>query len=333
MKSHIIGYSVVAVVALCVLSLVLVSMPAAQTQPAAAQGRAAAIAKAEAAPTPRLSDGHPDLGGYWAGGFAVENNAPHETTRAADGSIFFDYAGPNGGTEAAEDGYGTEKPTIRAPYKPEYRVKVQKIIDAQWGRTNVNDPDLDCKPAGVPRASFGGFVVASPRAVAIMFEASPGPIYRIVYTDGRQHPKDLDTSYMGHSIGHWEGDTLVVDTVALNDETWLGGAAASLHSDKEHVIERWTRKGSVVTAEATVEDPVMFTKPWVLAARSVTLAPPDPDVNYMQPQMCIGLDKTHFRTDDQYKCNWCAPESLYGGSSDQLSVAPENRLKNGAGPQ
>ena len=64
----------------------------------------------------------------------------------------------------------------------------------------------------------------NPAGIAVMYENSPGPVYRVIYTDGRQHPKDLDTSYMGNSIGHWEGDTLVIDTVGLNDETWLGGA-------------------------------------------------------------------------------------------------------------
>ena len=62
---------------------------------------------------------------------------------------------------------------------------------------------------------------------------------------------------MGHSIGHWEGDTLVVDTVGLDETTWLQGPGASLHSDKEHVVERWTRKGNQVTVETTVEDPIM----------------------------------------------------------------------------
>ena len=79
-------------------------------------------------------------------------------------------------------------------------------------------------------------------------------VFRVIPFNAR-HPDDLVPTYLGDSVGHWEGDTLVVDTVSLDDTTWLGGPGASLHSDKEHVIERWTRKGNQVTVETTVEDP------------------------------------------------------------------------------
>ena len=96
---------------------------------------------------------------------------------------------------------------------------------------------------------------------------------------------------MGDSVGHWEGNTLVVDVVGLDDSTWLGGAQghtepaafgepknhqiiekyALVHSDQEHVVERYTRHGDMLFYEATVEDPVMFTKPWVLTPRHLLL--------------------------------------------------------------
>jgi hypothetical protein len=176
-------------------------------------------------------------------------------------------------------------------------------------------------------------VVSSPEATAILYEASPGPYYRVVYTDGRPHPTDIDTSYMGHSIGHWEGDTLIVDTVALDDTTWLGGPGDSLHSDKEHVVERWTRKGNAVGIETTVEDPVMFAKPWVLNPRKVTLVTGNPSDygNYILPAMCNTNDKDHFRVNDKYICNWCAPDSLYGGDSDKLTVPDAVRKKANPG--
>src|SRR6185436_10643086 len=150
---------------------------------------------------------------------ANPNATVHELTRTADGSLFFSYAGANGGVGAVEDRTGPNSVPITAPYKTEYKAKAQGIIDNQngWGGPNVLDPNLDCKPAGVPRASFGGFVVANPKAIVLTYEASPGPYYRIIYLDGRPHPTDYDTSYMGHSIGHWDGDTLVVDTVGLDE--------------------------------------------------------------------------------------------------------------------
>jgi hypothetical protein len=342
-------YGLVVVVAVAVLSLVLVTRPAAQ---GFGQENTAAIAKAQAAATPRMSDGHPNLTGFWAAGGAGEGGTPdaptddagagakkgdeftrsgdHEITRTPDGSVFFSYAGANGGTEAGVDGYDAT-PKMTAPYKPEYATKVQKILSVQYGRTNINDPNDACEPAGVPRASFGGFVVSSPEAVAIMYEATPGPYYRIVYTDGRNHPKDWDTSYMGHSIGHWEGDTLVVDTVALDDTTWLQNAGNSIHSDKEHVVERWTRKGNVVTVETTVEDPVMFSKPWVLPVRHVMLNTGNPDTygNTIIPSMCNTNDHSHWVVNDKYVCNWCNSEKVYGGDSDKLTVPTDCRNARG----
>jgi hypothetical protein len=351
MTKRILGYGVAAIAVMSVLSFVLVSRPAAQ---GFGQEDQAAIAKAKAAPTPRMPDGHPNLTGFWGGGGAGEGGTPdaanaetgeaaapagsdeftrsgtHEITRTADGSVFFSYAGANGGTEAGVDGYDA-RPKVTAPYKPEYLAKVNKILAVHYGRTNIYDPNDACEPAGVPRASFNGFVVSSPEATAIMYEATPGPYYRIVYTDGRKHPSDWDTSYMGHSIGHWEGDTLVVDTVALDDTTWLQNAGNSIHSDKEHVVERWTRKGNVVTVETTVEDPVMFTKPWVLPTRNIMLNTGNPDTygNQIIPSMCNTNDHAHWVVNDKYVCNWCAPESLYGGTSDKLTVPSDCRNAKG----
>jgi hypothetical protein len=355
MRDRFISYGVAAIALLGVLCLLLV--PRFNAQDVFTKSTAAPVrtgdANPAAKPTPRLSDGHPDLTGFWAGGAPPEedpvaadlaknpNATVHELTRTADGSIFYSYAGANGAF-AAEDGVVGDGSNIKIqpPYKPEYAAKVQKIINAQFGIVNYYDPNLDCKPAGIPRASFGGFVVANPKAISVMYEALPGPYYRIIYTDGRPHPTDIDTSYMGHSIGHWEGDTLVVDTVSLDDTTWLGGPGASLHSDKEHVIERWTRRGNQVTVETTVEDPVMFTKPWVLPVKRINLTSGDPSVygNYILPAMCNTNDKAHLRVfavtgnpDDKYVCNWCNKESVYGGDPNKLTVPADARQKGGGG--
>jgi hypothetical protein len=348
MKNHVVGSSIAAIALVCVFSLIWVSIPAAQNF----GPNQAAVAKAESASTPRMSDGHPSLTGFWAGGGQGEDGTPeapadeaggagdsfsrsgiHEITRTQDGSIFFSYAGANGGTEVGDDGYAVH-PQTNAPYRPEYLAKVKQILSVQYGRTNVNDPNDRCTPAGVPRAGFGGFVVSSPEAVAVMYEASPGPYYRIVYTDGRGHPKDWDTSYMGHSVGHWDGDTLVVDTIALDDTTWLAGAGDSIHSDKEHVVEKWTRKGNSVTVDTTVEDPVMFTKPWVMNTRHVLLNTGNPDTygNTIIPSMCNTNDGGHWVVTDKYVCNWCNKGSVYGeqgAAADQYTVPEDCRTAKG----
>ena len=304
--------------------LAVASMPAAQQR-----GNGAAAKAPDTNPTPRLADGHPDLTGFWggyreggggsAGDTSADNLGQDQLQKTADGSVLYLYLGANG--------YEGPVPLKKnqPPYKPEYMEKVKAIAETKYGGTTALDPQHDCKPNGLPRAGFGGFVVSSPLAVAVLYEAAPGPYWRLIYMDGRQHPTDLDTSYFGHSIGHWEADTLVIDTVGLNDETWLGGDTrgadkfTSIHSDKEHVVERWTRRGNTVTVETTVEDPVMFTRPWVLDPRRVSLASAD---DYIQPQMCLNNDKPHLikpSATDQFRCVWCNPESLYGGDSDKLT--------------
>jgi hypothetical protein len=345
MNRRFISYSILAVAALCVLSLALVSAPAAQNQAAAPKSAAAAVS------TPRMPDGHPDLTGYWAGDqgafFTPQTNdgdVPnvHYINRTADGSIFYDYAGSEGsvGTPQDQEDNNLLPNTNQASYKPEYMAKVNQIASTMYGGTTSLDPQHDCKPHGVPRAGFGGFVVSSPVAVAMLYEAAPGPYYRLIYTDGRQHPTDLDTSYFGNSIGHWEGDTLAVDTVGLNDETWLGGGKlTTIHSDKEHVVEHITRNGNTITYLVTVEDPVMLTKPWVLAPRKIQLSPNDPDKYYIQPQMCLNNDKPHLIREtatDKFRCGWCQQnaDTVYGaGAEADLKANRPKKTTVGGGEQ
>jgi len=234
--------------------------------------------------TPRASDGHPDLSGFFF------NPLDITVTRSADGNIYYGF----GETRAAAKGPAPRYPEPTEPsYKPEYYAKVKNIVDNQYGPTTPDDPNFDCKPSGVPRASTGPLqIVQTPKLIVILYESNfISQNFRLIYTDGSSHPKDLDTTYMGDSVGHWEGDTLVVDVTALNDETWLGGAQghtepaafgepfnhqvterfALIHSDQEHVVERYTRHGNMLVYNATVEDPIMFTKPWVLTTRHLLL--------------------------------------------------------------
>jgi hypothetical protein len=251
-------------------------------------------------PTPRASEGHPDLTGFY------DNPFNTTVTKSADGSVSFTLGG--GGRRSPYRWPTPEMPS----YKPEYSAKVEAIFKNQYGASTPDDPQYDCKPMGVPRASMVPLqFVQTPKMVVILYESNfIGQTYRIIYTDGRGHPKDLDSSFLGDSIGHWEGDTLVVDVIGLNDETWLGGAQghtepggpgepghqivethALIHSDQEHVIERYTRHGDMLVYEATVEDPVAFTKPWVLTPRHFMLGVP-PDDRIFE-SFCEARDKTH----------------------------------------
>ena len=326
MRNRLIGYGILAVCMAGIICLLMVSMPAAQTT-----APAKTAAKPAARTTPRMPDGHPDLNGFYnntdryTGDPTEENPGEHIIKRTSDGNIFFDYAGANGGGVAT----GSEPPpeANQPPYKPEYMAKVKALVDKyDYGNTSALDPQHDCKPLGLPRGAVSIMqIVQTPKVVALLYEADPGPYYRVIYTDGRQHPSDADTSYMGHSIGHWEGDTLVVDVTALNDETWLGGGFTgpkygNMHSDKEHVIERWSRKGDVISWNATIEDPVMLTKPWSVGPRKAAIAADD---DYIQPQMCVGYTKGHFiqptKEDPGLRCGWCNPQSVYGGTSNEIT--------------
>jgi hypothetical protein len=108
----------------------------------------------------------------------------------------------------------------------------------------------------------------------------------------------LDPSYFGDSVGHWDGDTLVVDVNGFNDDTWFGGDGW-FHSDQLHVVERLTRKGNTLRYEVTVEDPMVLTKPWALAPRVIRLSTkPEDEIFEMAP--CTALDKSHYVNHDHF---------------------------------
>jgi hypothetical protein len=95
-----------------------------------------------------------------------------------------------------------------------------------------------------------------------IFDLAGPQTFREIYLDGRPHPKDLTPSYYGHSIGHWEGDTLVVDTVGFNERFWMERQGAP-HTEQLHLIERFTRTDfNDIKIELTIDDPGAYTRPW-----------------------------------------------------------------------
>ena len=125
----------------------------------------------------------------------------------------------------------------------------------------LNDPFYACFPPGVPRIYFHPFameIVQTPKEVIQLFEYDH--LVRHIYTDGRQH-NDPDPTWMGDSIGHWEGSTLVVDTIGFNDKTWLDRVGHP-HSDRLHIVERFRRMDAkTMQLDLTVEDPMAYTMP------------------------------------------------------------------------
>ncbi len=122
-------------------------------------------------------------------------------------------------------------------------------------------PTALCVPPGVPVATMWPYplqIVQKPDLVVILYEAYP--MFRVIPTDGRPHPDDLDPTWMGDSVGRWEGDTLVVDVTAFNDKTVIAGYH---HTTAYHVVERYRRTSyDTISYVATVEDPNVFSAPW-----------------------------------------------------------------------
>ena len=127
-------------------------------------------------------------------------------------------------------------------------------------RSEKDNPSTLCLPGDVLLTAPNPFkVIQTPAFVMILAEYNVGA-FRQIFLDGRKHPKDLNPTWMGHSIGRWEGDTLVVDTVGFNDRSWLD---VYPHTEMMHLVTRYRRPDyGHLDIEVSIEDPATFSKPW-----------------------------------------------------------------------
>lgn len=240
-----------------------------------------ALAAAASSYTPaRLSDGKtPDLRGIWqARGTAyvnIEGHAP-ENGVAASKSIIVDPA----------DG--------KIPYKPEALAKRNE----NYKNRATADPEIQCDAAGVPRATYLATplqIVQSPGNAAIVYQDNH--VYRILYPDSKPHFEGIGW-WMGDSRSHWDGDTLVVDVISLNDETWFD-RAGNHHSEDMHVVERYTLTGpNTMQYEARIEDPQTFTRPWTI--RTTLYRNTKPDARIIEDECLFDVkgNRTHISPSD-----------------------------------
>ena len=133
-------------------------------------------------------------------------------------------------------------------------------------------------PLGVPRQGAPARIFATDGDITMIYRGGLDggggyPEIRMFPTDGRKHDpqRALAYTYTGYSIGHWEGDTLVVESIGFTDETWLGRGGL-FHSDRMKVVEKFTRTGNQMLYEVTVEDPEVLVKPWVMNPRILRIA-------------------------------------------------------------
>jgi hypothetical protein len=222
---------------------------------ASAQGRGGAAgpgrgggAKPAPAPTPRWPDGRVNLG------------AP---------------LGEKGVWERRNEHLAINPGSYQAAATKTARVHIDQIPLQPWARALTNfrhelslasEPYTRCKPAGGPRqfmSPYGLEIVDLPDLKRIfVFNISNAQSYRTIYMDGRSHPKDLKPTFMGHSIGRWDGDTLVIDSVGFNEDFWMNRDGLP-HTSQLHLVERITRTDfDTLNYEVTIDDPGAYTAPW-----------------------------------------------------------------------
>ena len=143
----------------------------------------------------------------------------------------------------------------------------------QW--TNKYDPVMACQPLGLPRQGTPRRIIQTDKDIIFFYGqyadyGGGNSEYRDIPTDARQRnaQTELLPTYYGYTIGHWEGDTLVLDSTSFVDSTWLGRGGL-FHSGNMHIVEKLTRKGNEILYEMTIEDPDSFVEPWVMPARTL----------------------------------------------------------------
>lgn len=253
------------------------------------------VEAAKKAPTPRLPDGHPDLTGFWqpAGwGYAVTQGR-----LSADGKTYYTGRAAEAPTQTpkkvAELKHRLEGPNL-PPYKPELIEKVKYLGEHQ----SHEDPAFKCAPKGFPRVGPPTEIVQVASEMVFLYDtvnSSEQNAFRVVSTDGRGHDPSLNPSYYGDSIGHWEGNTMVVDVANFVDDTWLS-QNGTIHSDAMHVIEKLTREGNVITWEVSIDDPKMFTRPWIITRHLVHGLKGG---HALEESPCVEHDYGHLTNDDR----------------------------------
>ena len=159
-----------------------------------------------------------------------------------------------------------EEPPMTPWGEAKYKAAKPNVGPRGVDLSQTNDPVDQCFPPGVPRiyemrVGQPFEIIQIPGRVIMFFEYDH--FVRQIFMDRREHSPDLTPSFMGDSIGKWEGDTLVVDTVGFNDKTWLDGDGHP-HSDALHLVERIRRVShDAMTIDFTIDDPKAYTKPWV----------------------------------------------------------------------
>jgi hypothetical protein len=232
---------------------------------------------------PRLAGGVPDLNGTWDNGSGIDFIEPvfeGESICLA------------GCTEPAATAASAAP---LPPDRPRYRAEFQPRVDDLDARQVDEDPVLRCFAPGVPRIGPPDKIVQRGDEIVFLYDDVSGNFFRVVPLDAGGHPTDTVPSYLGDAIGRWEGDTLVVETVNFNGETWLTDDG-SFHTPGLRVVERITRDGDTLSWQATADDPAVLAEPWSLRPRTARLT----DIEITEAPPCIERDLDHMVDDSSH---------------------------------
>ena len=221
-----------------------------------------------AAPAPRAANGKPDLSGVWH---------VHPTSLAEMKRLYGEKADLVNVPGMELDTISKYAINILVDFKPEESPIRPQATEILRRRLPSEFPDTNCLPAGIPTAGLVSEpvkIVQSPGLIVMLYESEDG--HRQIYTDGRKLPKEIaQPAWLGYSVGHWEGDTLVVDTAGFNDKSWLD-VIGHPHSEALRVVERYRRRDfGHMDLEMTFDDPQMYTKPFTIKVAQDLLADSD----------------------------------------------------------
>lgn len=224
------------------------------------------------APVPQAQDGLPDLSGIW--GFASGNNRPN----LPPGTVIDSSQGPEFSLQYYRNG-------AAIPMTP-WAEAIFRERDRTFGRDR---PSGHCLPHGIPDAMLPSSfkIVQNPGLTLILYEEFAR--FRQIFTDGRSHPRTMNPAWLGYSIGKWDRDTFVVDTIGFNDRSWLDDVGHP-HSEDLHTIERFRRLDfGHMEMEVRIEDRTAYTEPWSVALRFAL----QPDTELIEDVCDNERDMTH----------------------------------------
>jgi len=228
---------------------------------------------------PKLANGKPDFTGVW------QNNEMGFVNPTIDeqGSVVCILCPRKPGAET--DAVQPPRPSPGRPkYKPEFQAKVEELNNRQV----EFDPALRCGNPGLPRIGPPEGIVHHPNYITFMYDDLSGSLFRMIPTDGRGHNPNAEETFLGDSVGRWEGDTLIIESIKFNDETWLIDDGA-FHSKNLKVTEYLRRIGNTIEYRAVAEDPAVLAEPWEIQPRILVLS----DKPLPEPLPCVEQDLDH----------------------------------------